>query len=97
MGTGAEEAELMTAEEFREGLQAIGYSQQRFAALIGATPRTGQKWALGETRIPGSVAILLRLFVAHPKTLAAVEKMPPLPTRERSAPRRRRSKGGSNG
>lgn len=82
----------MTPDEYREALAAIGYSQQRFAELVGASGRTGQKWALGEARIPNAVVILLRLFEAHPKTLAAVEGMAPLATRTRPAKKPRRAK-----
>lgn len=82
---------IMSPEEFRAGLADIGYSQQRFAELVGASGRTGQKWALGEARIPNSVAILLRLFMAMPKALAAVEDMKPLQPRTRAPTKRKRA------
>lgn len=84
-------ATTMTPDEFRAALAEIGYSQERFAELVGASPRTGQKWALGEARIPGAVVILLKLFGEQPKALAAVEAMGPLPTRTR-AERKARAK-----
>ena len=55
-------AHSMTPNEFRVALADIGYSQERFAELVGASGRTGQKWALGETRLPNAVVILLRIF-----------------------------------
>jgi hypothetical protein len=43
----------MSAAEFREAIAALGYSQQRFAVVVGASPRSGQKWSLDEARVPG--------------------------------------------
>jgi len=83
-------AAAMTPDEYRAALKKIGYSQAKFAKLVGATPRTGQKWALGETRIPNLAAILLRLFLAHPKMVKVVEAMTPLPTRARTQRKRAR-------
>ena len=78
-------AHSMTPNEFRVALADIGYSQERFAELVGASGRTGQKWALGETRLPNAVVILLRIFQKHPNALRTVEAMQPLPTRARAA------------
>lgn len=83
--------QLMTLDEFRAGLKGIGYSQERFAELIGYSARTGQKWALGEARIPNSAAILLRLFIALPKALKAVEAMGPVAPRGRAPAKRKRA------
>ena len=83
-------AAAMAPKEYRSALKEIGYSQAGFAKFIGASPRTGQKWALGEARIPNPVAILLRLFVAHPKMLKVVEAMTPLPTMARVEGKRAR-------
>lgn len=73
----------MNAAEYRDAIAALGYSQQAFAKLVGASPRTGQKWALGETRLPGSVALLLRLLIARPELKPVVESMTPLAVRVR--------------
>ncbi|MFN3624424.1 MAG: helix-turn-helix domain-containing protein [Hyphomicrobium sp.] len=77
----------MTPEEFRAAIADLGYSQERIAELVGSSGRTGQKWALGETRIPNAVIILLHLFKTFPKALAAVEGMSPMPTRTRTEKR----------
>ena len=83
-------AATMTPDEYRAALKKIGYSQVVFAKLVGASPRTGQKWALGEARIPNPIAILLRLFLAHPKLVKVVEAMTPLPTMVRTERKRAR-------
>jgi DNA-binding transcriptional regulator YiaG len=75
----------MTKEEFKRGIDRIGYSQEGFARLVGASPRTGQKWALGETRIPGAVAILLRLMLARPEIKPVIEDIGAPPVRKRAS------------
>lgn len=52
----------MTANQFRTIIDRLGLSQARAAALVGADPRTGRRWALGERTVPECVAILLRLL-----------------------------------
>jgi hypothetical protein len=42
------------------GLPAVDVSAARMAGAAALTDRTGRNWALGKTRIPGSVALLLR-------------------------------------
>lgn len=73
----------MSADEYRDAISTLGYSQHAFAKLVGASPRTGQKWALGETRVPGSVALLTRLLLARPELKPVVEGMTPLAVRDR--------------
>lgn len=82
--TASDAAPAMDAAEFRDGLDALGLTQGRFARIVGAAPRTGQKWALGEARIPGSVAILIRLLIARPELLSVVEALGAPPRRARS-------------
>lgn len=86
-------AHSMSPEEFRDALAEIGYSQERFSELVGASRRTGQKWALGEARLPNAVVILLQLFRRLPKALQAVEAMQPLPTRARARARTTAKRG----
>jgi hypothetical protein len=74
----------MSAEEYRKALAALDWTQQGFARAVGADPRTGQKWALGETRIPGPVVILLRLLLARPELKAVVEGLTPPAPRQRA-------------
>jgi len=73
----------MDAREFRGALARLGYSQAGFAGMVGASPRTGQKWALGEARIPGSVVLLLRLMLARPELQHVIDNMAPVNIRSR--------------
>lgn len=54
----------MTANQFRVAISRINLSQVGAARLVGADPRTGRRWALGEVGVPECIAILLRLLVA---------------------------------
>ena len=60
------------------GIRAIdkaGLSQVGTARLLGADPRTARRWALGESEIPDSVAILLRLLITKKITTKDVERV----------------------
>lgn len=70
----------MTHTEFKTAIAELGYSQEGFAGLVGYSKRTGQKWALNETRIPGAVAILLRLMLARPEIKPVIEELGHIPT-----------------
>ncbi len=82
----------LTPDEYRRLLAEVGYSQERFAVLVGANKRTGQKWALGEARIPGAAALILRLLVLRPEIKSVIEGMGPPPPRSRSQKPRRKAK-----
>lgn len=63
----------MTANQFRTAIDKLGLSQVGAARLVGADPRTGRRWALGERPVPGCVAILLRLLLKGKITIKDVE------------------------
>ncbi len=63
----------MTANQYRAALSRLDLSQVGAARLVGADPRTGRRWALGERPIPGCVAILLKLLLAKKITIEDVE------------------------
>jgi hypothetical protein len=63
----------MTAKQFRATLDRLGLSQAAAAALVGADPRTGRRWALDERAVPECVAILLRLLLARKISVADIE------------------------
>lgn len=63
----------MTATQFRAAIARLDLSQVGAARLVGADPRTGRRWALGERPVPECVAILLRLMVKEKITIADVE------------------------
>ncbi len=50
----------MDKDQYRAALSQLGLSQYMAAGFFGVTDRTGRNWALGKTRIPGAVALLLR-------------------------------------
>jgi len=66
----------MTPNQFRTAIDRLGLSQARAAGLVGADPRTGRRWALGERPVPECVAILLRLLLAKKITIQDVENAP---------------------
>jgi DNA-binding transcriptional regulator YiaG len=53
----------MDKDQYRAALRNLGMSQHTAAGLFGVTGKTSHNWALGKTRIPGSVALLLRYCV----------------------------------
>lgn len=63
----------MTANQFRTAIDRLGLSQVKAASLVGADPRTGRRWALGERAVPDCVAILLRLLLANKISVADIE------------------------
>lgn len=63
----------MTANQFRSAIDRLGLSQVGAARLVGADPRTGRRWALGERPVPECVAILLRLLLKGKITIEDVE------------------------
>lgn len=52
----------MTPKQYRAALAASDLSQEGAADLLGIGRRTSQGYALGETKIPGPIAILARLL-----------------------------------
>ena len=49
--------------------EAIGFSQSKFAALIGVNIRTLQNWEQGHRHPTGPAKVLLRLVQADPKAV----------------------------
>lgn len=65
----------MTNLQFRTHIAKLGQSQVQAAHMLGVTPRTARRWALGEGRVPAPVAKLLRLMRARgiePKEIKAI-------------------------
>ncbi len=63
----------MTPDQFRGALDHLDLTQVGTADLFGVNPRTVRDWVSGETRIPETAAILLRLMVAGKLTVDDVE------------------------
>jgi hypothetical protein len=53
----------MTAEEYRKALDRLEMTQGAAGELFGVGIRSSRRWALGEARIPGPVALLLNLML----------------------------------
>jgi hypothetical protein len=54
----------MTPKQYRAAIDYLGLSQVRAGKFLGVTGRASQRWALGESRVPEAVAILLRLMIS---------------------------------
>lgn len=52
----------MTSLQFRNHIVRLGLSQVQAAHVLGVTPRTARRWALGEVRVSPTAAKLLRLM-----------------------------------
>jgi hypothetical protein len=65
----------MTQAQFREALECLKLSQVAAAKLFGHDNRTFRRYALGETSVPQSLAILLRLLCNGIIDVSEVEKM----------------------
>jgi transcriptional regulator with XRE-family HTH domain len=53
----------LTPHRFRTILAKLGLTQVQAAHVLGVTPRTARRYALGETPIPNPVAKLLLLML----------------------------------
>jgi len=69
----------MSKNEYRRALDALDMSQMGAAVFLGVAPRTSQSYALGETKVTKSIALLLRTMVHLKLEPADVEKMPVIP------------------
>jgi hypothetical protein len=57
----------MEKEEYRIALAKLEWTQRRAARELGFHERTSRKYALGESPIPETVAILVRIRLAQRK------------------------------
>jgi transcriptional regulator with XRE-family HTH domain len=63
----------MSPSQYRAALARLGYSQEGVADLLGIGKRTSQGYALGESPIPLSVEVLLKLMLTGKIKPADVE------------------------
>jgi hypothetical protein len=52
----------MTADDYRNALDKLGISQIAAGKMLRVGARTSRRWALGEAKVPPSVAMLLELL-----------------------------------
>ncbi len=64
----------MTPLQFRTTIAKIGLSQVQSAHVLGITPRTARRWALGEVKVSPPAAKLLRLMKASKISIQEVRK-----------------------
>ncbi len=58
----------MHAAEYRSALEQIGLSQAAAAEFLGVAARTSRGWALDESPVHASAAVLLRYMLRHKLT-----------------------------
>ena len=66
---------MMTAEEYRDLIAALGLSQVDASILLGVDQRTSRRWASGEREVPQPVARFLRFLIATKTTGATAIKL----------------------
>ena len=54
---------MMNSKQYRAALDKLGLTQLAAGELFLVGSRTSRRWALDEARVPGPVAILLRLLL----------------------------------
>ena len=64
----------MTPSEFLAARAALGLTQGALSSALGCGRRSVQYWEDGGRVIPGPVALLIRLLVAHPELLAELSE-----------------------
>ena len=63
----------MAADEYREIIGKLGMSQEGAGEWLKIGKRTSQGYALGEYKVPGPMAILLRLLAAGKISVKDIE------------------------
>lgn len=53
----------MTPAQYRDAIARLGMSQVRAGEFLIGNPRTSRRWASGDSPVPRSVALLLRLMI----------------------------------
>jgi hypothetical protein len=53
----------MTASQYRKAIARLGLSQVAAGRLLSGDPRTSRRWASGESPVPKSVGLLLRILI----------------------------------
>jgi transcriptional regulator with XRE-family HTH domain len=65
----------MNAKQYRKSLNKHGLSQEAAARIFGVSLRTSQAYALGESNVPLSVALLLKLVDLRYATIKNLEEL----------------------
>jgi DNA-binding transcriptional regulator YiaG len=57
----------MTAQEFGDIRQSLGFTQEKMAEAMGVDIRTVRRWENAERSIPGTAVILAKILVQNLK------------------------------
>lgn len=66
---------MMSRDEYRDALAALGLAQEEVGRLLGVGPRTARRWASGEIDVPGPVEMHLRLWRDRPELLEVIRRL----------------------
>src|SRR5262245_44717378 len=69
------EVRPMTPDQFREAIERLGLNITHAAAALDISRRNAQRYASGETDVPGPVAKLLRLAVRYKVDADVIAKL----------------------
>lgn len=83
------ESPQMDAATYRAALERFGFAQEGFAVALGYSGRAGQRWASGEAKVPGAVAVIVRLLEARPEMVQVLAQIAPMPAAARKTRGRR--------
>lgn len=65
----------MTADQYRTALKRLHLTQLAAGELFRVGARTSRRWALDESRIPDSVAMILQLMLKRRITVGDIEDL----------------------
>jgi DNA-binding transcriptional regulator YiaG len=66
---------LMTHQEYRHALEALGLGQSEIGRLLDVDGRTVRRWVAGDVAIPGPIDLLMRLMLERPELLGVVKRL----------------------
>jgi len=75
----------VNSDAYRAALEKFGFTQEGFARSLGYSERAGQRWASGEARVPGAVAVIVKLMLARPEMVQVLEAIAPIPLANRKS------------
>jgi len=71
----------MSMKEYRTAIDRLGLTQAAAADFLGISHRQSRAYALGEFKVPKSIAVLLRLMIRDKLTPDDIDALSPLKVR----------------
>jgi hypothetical protein len=71
----------MSMKEYRTAIDRLGLSQLAAGDFLGISARQSRAYALGEFKVPKSIAVLLRLMIKDNLTPDDIDALSPLKVR----------------